>query len=108
MLRRVITVALALMLSWTGFSGHEVLLPPETNESVFELAEERPGTLDEHHLDDIPVRVSPDLQDTQDLAALIPHRIPCAGGFCQPPRPDASAWLPEPWLATPQRPPRRA
>ena len=112
MLVRIITLALVLALSWTGFSGQESVraigVTDLASDAEVDLAGHSEGSIDEHQLDDTPLRTSADLPDTQDLATLVPHRFPCRGDLPRPRQPDAQSHLPDPWIAQPQRPPRFA
>jgi hypothetical protein len=111
MLSRVLFTVLALVLFWSGYPGHQnaVALPAAGHAETawIDMPTSMPdaGSVDEHHLDELP---SQSLAEAQfDPPGLIREghdvRVPVLAAA--PPTPFSMADLRPPYLDAPQRPP---
>jgi hypothetical protein len=101
---RALAFFLALVMAWMGFSAQE-LVAEVCSDALTEQTQAGPssassGSLDDHHLDNLPFQLLADL-----LGLLGPgEAVAVAGLAVRPDAPVPSGWL-APHLARLQRPP---
>lgn len=102
---RVLAALLALALFWSGFSTLETPRAPAVLAQVAAPAVPA-GSVEQHHLDDLPVQVQ--AEPLHDMLLALPPPMRDAASAAGPTSSVALAAWCAPWLDGPLRPPRRA